>query len=571
MGRRALLAWALVAAACVIRPPDARADPLLECAPSSSSGVPEPAWVSKMPAPRKTTVTRRDVQVESADGTLISLRYYLPDAYKGRKPTLLFMSPYNAALYGYPKESEDAGITEIGGCLGLFFLQRGYAVARGDMRGTRNSDGCFDQGGPGDQMDGHAVVQWIAAQRWSNDRVGMYGASHDGLSQYAAAVAAPPALKAIIPVEPGTSYYHYLFNNGARYEANLLTPPEYEAAVAAPPPGNVRDANFPRNVVATACNGDGFLRGMSLDGDLSNYFRQRMLSLFAHRIKAAVFHVQGSFDQNVKADDFTLMWPALEKAGVKRKALFGPWGHSEPFVEDDDLLAHWRLITLRWYEHWLRGNDTGMMREPTVVSIDHTGERHPSATFPPRGTTGWKLFASRRALSKTARLGTAEYQDVPGLPRQMLMRADGVWLRYESGPVRRRTRIVGEPVLDLVAAIDKTDTNFVAHLYDVDESGTATYLTRGYLDARHRETLLRGRDVMPGAVLRYRVPLIPHDYVLEEGHRLRLIVASSDSCLPTVVIVCNSTGVVSDTTAAHVTVLEGPGKTALIVPVGPLS
>jgi X-Pro dipeptidyl-peptidase len=466
---------------------------------------------------------------------------------------------------------EDAGLVDMGGCMGRFLLRRGYAVVRADMRGTRNSDGCFDHGGKGDQADGYAVVQWIASQRWSNRRVGMYGVSHDALSQYAAAIAAPPALKAIIPIETTTSYYRYLYNNGVHYEVNMGTPLAYESAVAGPPPTNAQDENYIGNLSATTCNGPSMLRGMSLDGDFTNFFRERDLSLVAHRIKAAVFHVAGTRDQNVKMDHFAPMWRALERARVPRKAFIGPWGHSEPFVEGNALLEYWRLVVLRWFEHWLHGNNTGMMREPTVMSIDQTRRVHHSATFPPRGTRRTTLFASSGDLTTRPRRGTAEYQDVPGLPRQLLMDADGARLRYDSAPMKARTRIVGEPIVDIVAKINTTDTNFVAFLYDVAPDGTPTYLTRGYLDARHRTSLVRGRDVTPGAVLRYRVPLIAHYYVLAKGHRLRLLIASSDSCHPTIFVAdtptCDSTGVVSDTTAAHVTVLEGPGRTSVTIPV----
>jgi predicted acyl esterase len=571
MGRRAFLALVLVA--CVLAPRGAaRAEPVFPCTPASSD-QPAPGWSTKLPDPVKTTVTKRDVQVESSDGTLLSVRYYLPDAYRRRKkPTVLFMTPYNSALYTYPKESEDAGITQDGGCLGLFFLERGYAIAIADMRGTHNSDGCFDYGGPGDQADGYAVVQRLGSQAWSNGRVGMYGISHDAMIQYAAAVKAPPALKAIIPIAPSVSIYRYLYANGIHWQTNMGTPLAYEGAVAAPPPNNVQDQNYLTNVAATTCNGPATLNGMSLNGDFTNYYRQRDLSLYANRIKAAVFHVEGTLDQNTKMDNFSAMWRALEKAGVKRKALIGPWEHGTPAVEGDELIAHWRLLALRWYEHWLHGNDTGMMREPTVMSFDQTGEMRRSSSFPPRGSRSVKLYPSGGALTGRPKRATAEYQDVPYFPRQLLMDGDGFRLRYDSAPMKKNTRIAGEPVVEIVAAIDTTDTNFIAHLYDVSPDGTATYVSRGYLDARHRTSLVRGKDVAPGVALRYRVPMLAHDWVVEQGNRLRLLIASSDNCeyqlgLAGVDETCQSSGVVSDTSAAHVTVFEGPGRTVLTIPI----
>jgi predicted acyl esterase len=183
-----------------------------------------------------------------------------------------------------------------------------------------------------------------------------------------------------------------------------------------------------------------------------------------------------------------------------------------------------------------------------------------------------KLFASGGALTTKPKRATAEYQDVPYFPRQLLMGGDGFRLSYDSAPMKKTTRIAGDPVMEVVASIDKTDTNFVAHLYDVAPDGTASYISRGYLDARHRTSLVKGKDVKPGIALRYRVPMLAHDYVVEKGNRLRLLIASSDNCewqlgVAGADATCQSSGVVSDFTAAHVTVFEGPGRTSLTIPV----
>ncbi|MGH2758177.1 MAG: CocE/NonD family hydrolase C-terminal non-catalytic domain-containing protein, partial [Actinomycetota bacterium] len=290
-------------------------------------------------------------------------------------------------------------------------------------------------------------------------------------------------------------------------------------------------------------------------------------SLMARRIKAAVFHVHGTIDQNVKMDHFTSMWRALEAANVPRKALIGPWRHSEPVVD------HWHLQALRWFEHWLQRNDTGMMREPAVTTISQRRvERTASAYAGKQATT---LYASSGTLSARPRGGAASYRDVPGLPRQLLMGAEGARLLYDSAPMPTRTRIVGVPVVDLYATIDTNDTNFVAHLYDVAPGGKATYISRGYLDARHRQGLARGTDVASGKPLNYRIELLAQDYELAEGHVLRLLLASSDSCAWLVEdlagLSCTSSGVVSDASAAGVTMHEGPGLTRLTLPVGRLA
>jgi X-Pro dipeptidyl-peptidase len=478
------------------------------------------------------------------------------------------MSPYHSLLGLYFKEFEDASVFEQADCITKFFNEHGYVVVLADMRGTHNSDGCFDYGGPGDQADGHAVVRWMAGRSWSNGRVGMYGVSHVGMSQYATAVTAPPALKAIIPIAPITSFYRYLHNGGAHYETNMGTPLAYDYGAAGPPPTNVTGSNHTRNVAGSACNGENTLRGMSLDGDFTHYWRQRDYSLMAGRIKAAVFHVHGTLDQNVKMDHFTSMWRALERAKVPRKGLIGPWRHLEPAVD------HWHLQALRWFEHWLQRNDTGMMREPTVRTFSQRRtERFASAPF--AHSARRVLYASSGSLSSRPKTGEASYRDVPGLPRQLLMGAEGARLLYDSAPMSGRTRIAGVPTVGLYATIDRNDTNFVAHLYDVAPSGDTKYISRGYLDARHRQGLARGADVASGTPLHYRIELLAQDYELAKGHVLRLLLASSDSCVWLVDVqqgeACESSGIVSDSTAAGITVHEGRGRTRVSLPIGPLA
>jgi X-Pro dipeptidyl-peptidase len=559
-------AWVAALGALLLLPvPVSSAAPLVPCMEPTFSTA-EPDWASRMPRETPTTYGKYDVQIRSKDRTLVAARVYLPHAFPGRKPTVLIMSPYQAVLGMYSEETEDARIFEAADCMIPFLFKRGYAVVLADMRGTHNSDGCFDYGGPGDQQDGYAVVQWIARRPWSNGKVGMYGVSHVGMSQYSAAVAAPPALKAIIPVEPISSFYRYLYNGGVHYETNVATPPAYDYGVAGPPPTNAAAANFGPNLLSSTCNLPKTPDLMSLDGDFTSYWHARDYARLAKRIKAAVFHVHGTLDQNVKMDHFTSMWKALEEAHVPRKALIGPWKHSEPDVD------YWHLTALRWFEHWLHGNDTGMMREPkvTMISSNHVVRTASSFPGPVKRSV---LYASSGELTAHPSSGTASYTDVPGMQRQMMMNAEGARLMYDSAPVATTTRIVGVPVVDLHARIDKPDTNFAALLYDIAPDGTTTYVTRGYIDAKHRSGLSRGTNVQPGRALEYRIELLAQDYIVRPRHMLRLLLASTDSCQWQVDAGppgCESSGVVSDATVATVTVLEGRGLTRVILPIGGL-
>lgn len=570
----ALLALALLAvgSSSALVPPTpvlapATADALLPCS-ESATDVPAPHWAADLTAAAATNVTKEDVQVESADGTLLSARVYLPDAFARPLPTILIQSPYHSLAGIYFKELEDATVFDYADCDVGYFVARGYAVVLGDMRGTHNSDGCFDYGGPGDQMDGYALVEWIAAQEWSSGKVGMYGVSHVGMSQYAAAVAAPPHLTAILPIAPITSFYRYLYSGGVHYETNMATPAAYDYAVAAPPPTNVLAPNWATNVAGTPCALPGTLHGMDTAGTFTDYWRERDYASMAGNIRAAVFHAHGTFDENVKMDHFTAIWDALEAQGVERKALIGPWAHSYPDI------PWWNATALRWFEHHLKGIDTGMMEEPAVTTIDQTGVERTADSFPPEGHDDDKrvLHLSRGALAEEPLLGTASYTDNPAIPRALMRDATDHRVVYTSRELDEPLRIAGAPVLELAATIDANDTNFAVHLYDVWPDGSAQYVTRGYADAKHRFGLDAPVAVPEGVMQRYRVELHARDHVFAEGHRIEVLITSTDHC-PWLVSghvfndVCSSSGVVSDDTLAAVTVHEGEGLTRLRLPV----
>jgi X-Pro dipeptidyl-peptidase len=304
---------------------------------------------------------------------------------------------------------------------------------------------------------------------------------------------------------------------------------------------------------------------MSLDGTMTKYWRERDYASMTEKIRAAVFHVHGTHDENVKMDHFAAMWEGLERNDVPRKALIGPWDHQEPLVED------WYFTALRWYEHWLNDNDTGMMDEPVVTSIDQEDQVHTSERWPGPGASELVLHATKEGLQHEARPASATYQDVPGMYRGLLRQAEGARLIYTSAEVDKAFRLAGSPTFEVVASIDKSDTNFAVHLYDISPTGDVQYVTRGYLDARHRESLMRPRNVEPGQYHRYSIELHARDYVFEKGHRIQILLASSDSCTWAIGgdigrAHCSSSGVVSDTTSAKVTIKEGVGLTRLKLP-----
>ena len=92
-------------------------------------------------------------------------------------------------------------------------VRAGYAVVYQDSRGRFESEGDWAPIAV-EVDDGYDTVEWAAVQPWSNGRVGMFGASYMGYTQWLAAIAHPPHLVAILPEVASAEYWGTWFGTG---------------------------------------------------------------------------------------------------------------------------------------------------------------------------------------------------------------------------------------------------------------------------------------------------------------------------------------------------------------------
>ena len=131
------------------------------------------------------------VRVSMRDSVHLDTNVFYPVT-GARYPTILVRTPYGKGADLPPGYAT--------------FLNHGYAVVIQDVRGRYASDGAFDalrQEGP----DGYDTINWIAAQPWSDGKVGMTGGSYLGIAQWRVALLNNPHLKAIFPVVSGSDDY----------------------------------------------------------------------------------------------------------------------------------------------------------------------------------------------------------------------------------------------------------------------------------------------------------------------------------------------------------------------------
>jgi hypothetical protein len=94
------------------------------------------------------------------------------------------------------------------------FVKAGYTTVIQDCRGAFASEGVlipYDAEGP----DGYDCLEWLTKQPWCDGRVGMWGSSYTGATQWQAAVEHPPGLVAITPRATWTSFQRNLYLGGA--------------------------------------------------------------------------------------------------------------------------------------------------------------------------------------------------------------------------------------------------------------------------------------------------------------------------------------------------------------------
>ena len=145
--------------------------------------------------PYSSTKTETDVAVAMRDGVTLYADIYRPDT-TDPVPVLLQRTPYNKAL----------GSSRMGNLDPIRAASHGYAVVIQDTRGRFASEGEFY---PflNEADDGYDTVEWCASQPWSTGKVGMFGASYVGATQWLAAMAVPPSLAAIVPRITSSDYY----------------------------------------------------------------------------------------------------------------------------------------------------------------------------------------------------------------------------------------------------------------------------------------------------------------------------------------------------------------------------
>jgi hypothetical protein len=513
-------------------------------------------------------------QVREIENTWITLRDSVRLAARIWLPTNAEQEPVPAILEYLPYRKDDC--TAQGDALWHpYFAGHGYASVRVDIRGSGDSDGLLlDEYLKQEQDDALEVLAWIAAQPWCTGAIGMYGISWGGFNGLQVAARRPPQLKCIITLCSTDDRYtddcHYM--GGALLGSDMIKWASMMFAYNAQPPDPKHVGERWREMWLNRLrNAPPFLEAWMSHPRCDAYWKHGSVIEDYSAIACAVYAVGGW------ADPYTNAIPRLlQGLTAPRKGLIGPWSHMRPHDALPGPSIGFLHECLRWWDHWLKGMDTGIMREPMLCawmqdspppathyaewpghwvaeaawpsenvrmlamrldgaaldSVSPTPNPSPSgrgdSVSPPAQREGQGV-GSRRAISSVQQCGMNAGTWCPyGIPGDMPgdQRMDDGWsLCYDAAPATEPQQTLGFPELALTLSVDKPLAQIAVRLCDVAPSGSSLLVSWALLNLTHREGHedLKPMPVNEPVTVTLKLNAIAHQ--LPTGHCWRLAVS----------------------------------------------
>jgi X-Pro dipeptidyl-peptidase len=448
-------------------------------------------------------------------------------------------------------------LADLPGSLDNYYVPRGYAVVLGESIGTFNSDGCPDVGGPWETLGTKAVIDWLGGRArgfdeagdevtadWTTGAVGMTGVSYNGTLPNQVATTGVEGLKTIIPVSAISSWYDYYRANG------LVVAPHSETRGVGENTFLGEDTDVLADYIAartkTTC---AHVRQRLLEqqdrttGDWSSFWEARDYLSKVRRIRASVFVVHGRNDWNVNTKAFAEWWYRLADRRIPRKIWLHNGGHGGPGSVNTPAGAAYKRAENRWFDYWLFGVPNGITSEPRLTIQREDGSYHDEADWPAPGTRTARLRLSASSATAPGKLSTrggGRDREQSFVDRGRELDTDDVLIQepdvanpnrliYRSPALTGAVRMSGTPWVDLEMAIENRNAaNLTAVLVDYAPDGSATMVTRGWLDPQNRKRIDRSEPIRRGRAYGFRWDLQPDDYVWQAGHRIGLVVVSTD-------------------------------------------
>jgi len=484
-------------------------------------------------------------RIPLSDGVNLSCRYWLPEgADENPVPAILEYIPY-CTRDGTAARDE---------AMHPYFAGHGYAAVRVDIRGSGESEGVLlDEYLKLEQDDALEVIAWIAEQPWCDGNVGMMGKSWGGFNGLQVAARRPPALKCIITVFSTDDRYA----DDVHYVGGCLTTQNPEWAFVMFP--------FMARPPDPVLVGDGWrtMWQQRLDAlqpwiipwvehqRRDEYWKHGSVCENYSEIEVPVYSIGGW------ADPYSNPVPRL-LAGLDApsKGLIGPWGHQYMHQAVPGPKMGFMDEALRWWDHWLKGEDTGLMDEPTY-RVWVQGSVQPNACHQERpgywaNEPGWPSSSVESATLHLNERTMGAFADAescvsvcspqttgqctpffgsngaggPEDPRDQ-QADDNVSACFDSEALEQSLTILGAPIVNLELASDQENALVCVRLNEVLASGESLQVTYGILNLTHRNAHETPEALEPAQRYSVRVQLNDIAHTFAPGSRIRIAVSTA--------------------------------------------
>jgi predicted acyl esterase len=479
------------------------------------------------------SVTEKHVMIPMRDGKSLSAYVYLP---KGDGPWPVLYEQRYADLTGVGTRKAFARLAESG-----------YAVVGENFRGAHLSEGTwvgYRALGWGKLQDGYDTIEWLAKQPWSTGKIGTFGSSQAGYAQNFLAVTQPPHLVAQYMIDTGLS----LFQEG--YRIGGTTRPERFKAMDAV----CRDPRDNRALLA-----EWFAHPTYDD-----YWAQEDCSRHFDKMNVPCFTIGSWYDfmcQGSVESFIGRQHRGGPNSRGKQQLLIGPWLHGGygnknvnnvgdlTYPENAKFDAETHLI--RWFDHYLKGVDNGVERDPAVryyamgaVGDDNAPGNvwHSTADWPPRTNEIAYYLQDESKLTLRPPVDAESSTDIladpvhpnsvpgrafPGASDAREFEIQTQVKTFTTEPLKSAVEWTGRVRAELYVSSSARDTDFIVRVSDVYPDGRSILIADYILRARYREGFEKEVFMEPGQVYKVAFNVGWMSQVFNRDHLIRVTVAST--------------------------------------------
>ena len=498
-----------------------------------------PPYAAKLSQPKYKLITEKDVRIPTRGGSFLMADVFRPDAPGEKFPPLLSLSVYQKELQYVPHAGP---FTHQERPEPDYWVPRGYVLIFIDSRGTGRSPGNAEIWSMAEARDFYDAIEWAAAQPWSGGKVALAGVSYYAVVQWIVAGLKPPHLTAILPWEGFTDMYREWTYPGGLFGQQrvmrwwtdvtgkqLLEHTRSDNASA-------YDENYIYDMMVNHLDGPWW------DEVKARGQFERITVPFFSVGNWTSFHFRGNVE-------------AFERAASKDKLLrVHIGGRLTEFYSDEG-----KTEQLRFYDHWLKGIDTGMMREPPVRLCVRTSPTECrwrfEDEFPLKRTQYTKYFLTAAPSGGLVKGSTNDMKlatTAPPTPGVLtydagpLSAARGArnepGASFVSEPLADDTEITGHVNLVMWISSETADADVFARLRKMNPDGSVEAVSDGVLKVSHRrlDPKLSRADrpfhthdteekLEPGEVVPVEVEIRATSMIFQKGSRIRVDVLPHDN------------------------------------------